>query len=156
MRRLILITILAAAALTVAGPAAATRYIDTAFVGDCTSWHADLLVRLHYHLDAADVAYAVAIEDMEGNVLLDVTGTATILDEDGDHYGTVSLGGAWNDATDEIIPLYGAFVVRGTFTLQESDGYTVSEPVFSEATTVECAVVPDARLTWGTLKSEYR
>lgn len=142
--------------LLTAGQALATRYTEVIVAADCTEWNADITVRLAWSLSEADMAYDVAIEDLEGNVLLNTSGVETLVDDDGDHYVNLLLGELWDDVTDEIIPLYGVFVIRAHFTLVATPENPVREPDYEQLITVECAVVPNDEVSWGAAKSQYR
>lgn len=142
--------------LLTAGQALATRYTQVIVAADCVEWNADITVRLYWNLSEADMAYDVAIEDLDGNVLLSTSGIETLVDDNGDHFVNVLLGQLWDDVTDEIIPLYGVFVVRAHFTLIATPENPVSDPHYEQLITVECAVVPNDEVSWGAAKTQYR
>lgn len=156
MRHLLVTTVCVLFSLLAASEALATRYTQVIFAADCQEWNADVMVRLNWHVDRTDLAYDVAIEDLDGNVLLGTSGVETLIDDDGDHYASALLGEIWDNVTEEIIPLYGVFVVRASFTLVATPENPVSEPFREEVVSVECAVVPNADLSWGAAKSQYR
>ncbi|MFO7610736.1 MAG: hypothetical protein R6X35_16370 [Candidatus Krumholzibacteriia bacterium] len=156
MRRFLMLSALILPLLLTPNPASATEFEEVIFTGGCTDWTAELLVHFRIGLTEADVSYDVAIEDLEGNVILSTDGTAIVTDDDGDRYGTLLLSGTWDAVTDETIELYGMYNVRGSFTLYVPWLEYVFTYVYEDTVTLECAVVPTADVTWGEVKSQYR
>jgi len=156
MRRLLLSLTVAGLGMLAAAPAFATHFETVTFDGDCNGWSADVLVRLYFKISTTPLAYDVTIEDMEGHVLLESTGQVDVVDDDGDHYGSVSLHQDWNEITNDIIPLYGPFNIHGVITLVPNDVNQVASPPYEAVVPVECSVVPDEGVSWGAIKSAYR
>lgn len=156
MRRLFLPLLVMSLGLFAAGPAFATHFDSVEFTGDCNGWSADALIRLHVVVPSIDLEYHIAIVDGEGTVLLESSGVDTLVDEDHDHYVSWSKVQFWNDLTDEIIPLFGTFSVNANLALTPIVEGHVDQPPFEQSDAIECAVVPNEDVSWGTLKSAYR
>ncbi|MFN2372070.1 MAG: hypothetical protein ABR506_13085 [Candidatus Krumholzibacteriia bacterium] len=156
MRRLLTLSALILPLLLTPNPASACEIEEVIFTGGCTDWTAELLVHFRIGMTEADVGYDVAIEDQDGNVVLSTSGTAIVTDYDGDRYGTLLLSGTWDEVAEGTIELYGMYTVRGTFTLYIPWLEYMFTYVYEEVVTLECAVVPNADVTWGEVKSQYR
>ena len=156
MRRLVLTLMVAGLGMLAAGPAFATHFETTSFDGDCNGWSAEISVRIYHLVSSTPLAYDIMIEDMEGNILLESTGEVMVVDDDGDYYGSVSLGQFWNEITNDIIPLYGPFNIHAIFTLLPTENNPIASPPYEATVPVECSVVPNENVSWSTMKSIYR
>jgi hypothetical protein len=156
-RTLIMVTVLAFLALLPSG-AHATYFEEIVFTPDCTGFTAETRIHIHPIVERIDMTVQIDFIDADGVSVLTIHVAETVVDEDGDGYETPELVAEWNDLTDEIVPLYGPYTIRGDFTLTFEvpvTGETISRSETASGS-VECSVVPNTDATWGGVRSTYR
>jgi len=157
MRKMRIVSVALLAILLVPALASATHFNgEVTFRADCEQWSSEVPIIIRTGLPDAQLQITITFTEVSASDPVLTLYTEVTVPTDADRMVVAQLGDLWNNMTEEIVHLLGTYEVHAVIRLYAPWSGGIDDETREFSIIMNCDVVGDEDISWGTIKGLYR